>query len=163
MAAAVGSCCCTSHHARGMSDCLHTRVSACGLQELYNYLTDALVEYTYDTSRLGKATGCAKAIHMAPSRLGWTGQDLGSLQPRILACYAAPCETAAPWQHFWRQAMPGLPHQFALRVELEMTRGDLLSPYDRPDIGPYLSIIGTLTTPSPLPMPALCKLKLSAS
>ena len=88
------------------------------LQELYNCLTDALVEYTYDTLWFGKAQAICKLRQLSPDRLGWSGLDLDSLQPRILACYGPPCKTIAPWKHFWAKAMQELPQHLALRVEL---------------------------------------------
>lgn len=113
------------------------------LQELYNCLTDALVEYTYDTLWLGKAQGICKARQLSPDRLGWSGLDLYSLQPRILACYGPPCKTIEPWKHFWAKAMQDLPLHLALRVELALNAGDLSHQNDnRPDMKPYLAMLG---------------------
>ena len=118
------------------------------VQGLYNCLTDALVEYTYDTSRLGKAIGRCKARQMNPDRLGYSGLYLDNLQPRILACYMAPCKTIAPWKHFWDKAMQDLSHHLALNVEMAMnpSEGGLSRQDDRPDMKPYLAMLGTPCT-----------------
>lgn len=110
------------------------------LQELYDCLTDALVEYTYDTLWFGKAQAICKLRQLSPDRLGWSGLDLDSLQPRILACYGPPCKTIAPWKHFWAEAMQELPHHLALRVELAMNVGN------RPVMKAYLAILGMSCT-----------------
>lgn len=123
------------------------------LQELYNCLTDALAEYTYDTLWLGKAQAICKARQLSPDRLGWSGLYLDSLQPRILACYGPPCKTIAPWKHFWVKALQDLPFFLAVRVELAMNVGDLSRQDDnRPDMKPYLAMLGmscTLPTLAP--------------
>ena len=125
------------------------------LQGLYNCLTDALVEYTYDVSKFSKASGRCKARQVNPDRLGWSGLYLDNLQPRILLCYAAPCKTIAPWKHFWAKAMQDLPHQLPLHVDMAMK-----NPYeggrwhqDRPEMKPYLAMLGM---PCTLPVSAPC-------
>ena len=105
------------------------------------------MEYTYSPKRLAEATAAATALQLSPNKLGWTGVDLHSLQPRILACYAAPCKTAQPFEHFGMYAMQDLPHHFALHVEMAMSNGD------RPDMAPYLAMLGNPYTPLPPPPP----------
>ena len=111
------------------------------LQGLLNCLTDALVEYTY-TQRLTDAAETAKALQLSQNSLGWTGVELHTLQPRMLACYAAPCRSAQPVEHFWMHAMQGLPHQFALHVEVAMNAREESGLDDRPDMAPYLAMLG---------------------
>lgn len=134
---------------------LHTTLCS-SLQGLYRCLTDALVKFTYDGQKLSTASGVIKAKQQNPDRLGWIGLRLDSLQPRILACFVAPCKTTAPWEYFWVHAMHDLPHQFRLHVELAMDPGNLFHQADRPHIEPYLAMIGMA---SPLPATAPCKLQ----
>lgn len=118
------------------------------VQGLFRYLTHALVDYTYDTEQLTEALYVAKAQQQSPNSLGWTGRELRSLQPRILSCYATLCKTFQPMAQFWKLAMRNLPHAFALHVEAAMDPA-LSAPDDRPDMAPYLAVLGTLSSPAP--------------
>ena len=110
------------------------------------------MDYTYDTEALGKALEAARAQQQGPNSLGWTGEELHSLQPRILSCYAAPCKTSQPLVHFWRVAMLHFPQAFADHVERAIDP-ELNGPDDRPDMAPYLAMLGTLCPPPPPPPP----------
>ena len=149
----------TKRHLTGLNNVLLDQVVSqilyITLQGLLNCLTDALVEYTYNTQRLTNAVTAAKALRLSQNSIGWTGVELHSLQPRMLACYAAPCQTAQPFEHFWMHALQDLPHQFALHVEMAMNASAASGVDDRPDMAPYLAMLGNpLILPPPLAPPS---------
>ena len=87
--------------------------------------------YTYDNERLAEA-GKAEKHQLSSDSL-----ETVSLQPRLLACFAAPPEALAVWQYFWVEAMPGLPLQLSQHVEATLNEAGV------PCLDPYLDMLGS--------------------